>query len=246
VSIVATDLAAGYSRRPVLAGVTLAVGPGEAVALVGANGSGKSCLLLTLAGLLAPLAGQLRWSGRPRLPGGAARVRELGVLLQQESPPGFRVQELVGLGLALDRPPGARERGQVDAAVARVGLEAVAQRRCTELSGGQWQRARLARAVVANPAALLLDEPTNHLDPGGRAELMGLIDKLRDNLRGALSLVMATHDLQLAGRCDRVLALAAGRVVAVGAPRQVLTPATLGQVFGAHAAKAGWRDRACG
>jgi iron complex transport system ATP-binding protein len=226
----ASDLAVGAvgQRAAVLAGVALAVAAGERVALVGGNGSGKTTLLRALAGIDRPLAGRVRWAGG-RLPDGAARVRRVGVALQAELAPRFTVRELVTLGLALDRPPGPAERRAVDDALALAALHGLAGRPCTALSGGEAQRAVLARALVAGPELVLLDEPTNHLDPAGRAMIQSLIDRLHD--RGVAA-VIATHDLELAASCDRIALLSGGRIAALGRPADVLTPALLAATLG--------------
>jgi len=223
----ATGLAVGRRGAAVLSGVELAVRPGERIALVGANGSGKTTLLRALAGLEPPLAGALRWSGGA-LPHGGDRVRAVGVLFQGEPASRFTVRELVTLGLGLDAPPSPGERRRVDDALALAELAALAGRRCASLSGGEAQRALIARAVVASPRLVLLDEPTNHLDPAGRA----MIEALLDRLRGAIAAVIATHDLALAAGCDRVALLHAGRIAALGPPARVLAPALLGDALG--------------
>jgi iron complex transport system ATP-binding protein len=233
----ARGLAVGRGGRAVLRDIALAVHPGERLALVGGNGCGKSTLLRALAGLAPPLAGQLRWAGGP-LPRGTARVRTVGVLLQSESPPAFTVRALVTLGLALDGPPAPDALRQVDATLAWAGLADRAERRCGTLSGGEWQRALLARAAVAQPRLLLLDEPTNHLDPAGQAALLARLDTLRgdtlrgDTLYGKPAVILATHDLAVAARCHRVALLAAGRLSAVGTPAAVLTPERLAMALG--------------
>jgi iron complex transport system ATP-binding protein len=220
-------VAVGRGREPVLRDVQLCVAPGERIALLGENGSGKTTLLRALAGLDAPLAGTIRWDGGA-LPDGPARVRTLGVLFQGELPSRFSVRELVTLGLALDGPPGAAARGEVDAAIAWAELQALSDRGCDGLSGGEAQRALLARATVAGPRLLLLDEPTNHLDPARQAALLGWLDRLRPDV----AVVLATHDLSLAATCDRVALLHAGRVAALAAPAEVLTPELLARSMG--------------
>jgi len=263
-ALAASGLAVGRGRSApvaVLSGVDLAIQPGERVALVGRNGAGKTTLLRAFAGLDRPLAGEIRWAGGG-LPHGAARVRRVGVLLQGEPASPFTVRALVTLGLALDRPPGPREQDAVDAAIALAGLGALAERRCAQLSGGEAQRALIARALVAAPPLLVLDEPTNHLDPAGRAMIEALIDQvcspitarsrgepadhrtgplpaqLPDHrtgpLSGGVAVVIATHDLALAATCDRVALLADGRLAALGPPGEILTPARLADALGAQ------------
>jgi iron complex transport system ATP-binding protein len=228
-AVACAGLAVGRGGVAVLAGVELAVRSGERVALVGANGSGKTTLLRALGGLDRPLAGSVRWAGGP-LPAGAARVRTVGVLLQGEPASRFTVRELVTLGLGLDGPPSAAARRRVDDALAEARLAAMAERPCASLSGGEAQRALLARALVAGPRLVLLDEPTNHLDPAGRA----MVEALLDRCRGTVAVVIASHALDVAASCDRVALLHAGRLVALGAPTAVLTPPLLAAALGVH------------
>jgi iron complex transport system ATP-binding protein len=223
----ARGLAVGRGGRAVLAGVELIVAAGERVAVVGANGSGKTTLLRALAGLDRPLGGEVRWGGAG-LPRGAERVKRVGVLLQGESATAFTVREQIVLGLGLDGAPVASAAASVDAALGRMDLHQVAERPTVLLSGGEWQRTLLARALVASPGLLLLDEPTNHLDPARRAELLAILDRLG----GAIAVVLATHDLECASRCDRVLMLGRGRVAAIGVPHDVLTPPILADALG--------------
>jgi iron complex transport system ATP-binding protein len=225
----ARGLAAGRGAELAVRGVDLDVAPGERVALVGANGSGKTTLLRVFAGLDAPRAGTIAWQGAP-LPSGAARVRRVGVLTQEELASGFRLRELVTLGLGEDGPPGARARRSVDECLARHQLTPLAERACTSLSGGEARRGALARTLVAAPALLLLDEPTNHLDPARHAELCAW---LTDDARDA-AVVLATHDLTVASRCDRVLLLEGGAPLALGAPEDVLTPPLVARALGVH------------
>jgi iron complex transport system ATP-binding protein len=132
------------------------------------------------------------------------------------------------LGLGLDGAPAASAAAPVDAALGSMDLHAAAERPTALLSGGEWQRTLLARALVAGPGLLLLDEPTTHLDPARRAELLASLDRLG----GAVAVVLATHDLECASRCDRVVVLGRGRVAALGAPHDVLTPPILAGALG--------------
>jgi ABC-type cobalamin/Fe3+-siderophores transport system ATPase subunit len=212
------DLAVGRGRAPILTRVSLTLARGERVALVGGNGSGKTTLLRTLAGLDRPLAGELSWFGK-RLPTRAARAAVVGVLFQASPLGPFSVRDLVTLGLGLDRAPSEEQQRRVDAILDRLTLSDLAARPMATLSGGEAQRAFLARALVAQPALLLLDEPTNHLDPASRAHLLAVLD----DLRGAVTIVLATHDLDCAATADTVLLLGEGQILAAGAPADVLT-----------------------
>jgi iron complex transport system ATP-binding protein len=225
----AVALAVGRGGRTVLRDVELAIAPGERMAVVGANGSGKTTLLRALAGLDAPLAGRITWDGQP-LPSGPARVRAIGVLFQDENATPFTVAEMVALGLGLDAPPDRAQHEQVAEILHRLDLTALARRRCSELSGGEWQRVALARALVGGARLLLLDEPSSHLDPVHRVKLRLLLDRLRPQV----SVVLATHDLEQAAACDRVLLLAGGRALALGPAAEVLTDVWLARALGVH------------
>ncbi len=219
----------GWHMQPVLRDVNLCVYAGERLALVGANGCGKTTLLRALSGLERPLSGHIRWLDR-ELPQGPARVNVLGLLLQDERPSHFGVRDLVTLGLALDGVPTAAQRASVDTALSRSDLTALGNRSCLSLSGGEFQRALLARAWVAQPHLMVLDEPSNHLDPARQAELLRRLDQLH----GTCAVLLSTHDLSLAASCDRVALLHAGRIDVVGAPQDVLTPARLARTLGAR------------
>jgi ABC-type cobalamin/Fe3+-siderophores transport system ATPase subunit len=231
----AADLSVGHGRTTVLRGIDLDIRRGETLAIVGANGSGKTTLLRALAGLLPPLAGNLTWpAGLP--PHGK------GMLMPQDEPVApFSVRELVTLGLGGDGPPSPAQRGQVDRLLADFGLTPLAERPCAAISGGEWQRARLARALISRPSLVLFDEPTNHLDPAARAQLLDLCLPASCSCscscsssipgRAAAALVLATHDLDLATRCDRALLLASGTALASGPAGEALTPALLARAL---------------
>jgi iron complex transport system ATP-binding protein len=204
----ARGLRVSLGGREVVAGVDLDVGEGELVAVLGANGSGKSTTLRAVARLL-PADGEVCLDGA-RLVRPSPRAV---ACLFQEAPLPFdlTVGELVSLG----GPHGAE-------ALERVALDG--RRSMHTLSGGERQRAHLARCLAARPRLLVLDEPTNHLDLASRARLLAL-------LAGRAALV-ATHDLELAARAHRVVLLREGRVVIAGRPRDVLTPLHLAEALG--------------
>ena len=154
VALSTTDLDAGVDEHLVVAGVTLAVEPGCLVAVVGENGSGKSTLLRTVAGLSRPLAGSVTVDGTDlRALTGRARARLLAWVGQEDAPAEeLLVWQAVALGLVPHQRPwagsGAGEREAVGAALAQVGLQALADRRCDHLSGGERRRVMLARGLV--------------------------------------------------------------------------------------------------
>jgi len=226
-----------WPGRPVLAGISLAVGTGEFVGLLGPNGSGKSTLLRLIGGTLTPSAGEIAVAG---LPVNRANRRELArrVATMAQTPilpDAFTVAELVLLG----RTPHLRtfqSEGPTDYAAARRALRAaeclpLAGRQVGALSGGERQRASLARALAQEPRVLLLDEPTAHLDPGVGQEIMATLTRL--NREEGLTIVASFHDINLAAAlCPRLLLLHEGRVIADGPPSLVITAPLLRRAYG--------------
>ncbi len=234
------------SLRPVLDGVSCAVGPGELLAIVGPNGSGKTTLLRGLLGLVDPTSGQGLVQGRPIDQWRRSELaRVIGVVTQrEESMFPLRVEEAVMLGryarLGPLAPPGAGDRAAVEQAMARCDVTDLRTRHVDTLSGGEWQRVRVARALAQEPAALVLDEPTSALDVRHEMEVLELVRVLVD---GGLAGILVTHQLNLAARfADRLLLLDHGRVVAEGSPESVLTAQTVEAVFEWPIAVTAWID----
>jgi iron complex transport system ATP-binding protein len=232
--------------RPALDGVSCRVSGRELVAVAGPNGSGKTTLVRALSGLIQPERGTVRVQGRALMDWGRAELaRVLGVVPQREEiafP--LRVEEAVMLGryarLGPLAAPRAADRAAVRSALDRCDAAPLAGRSIDTLSGGEWQRVRLARALAQEPAVLVLDEPTASLDVRHEMELLELIRRLVD--QGLAGLVI-THELNLAARyADRILLLSEGRVVAEGPPRDVLVEATLSRVFEWPVAITTWCD----
>jgi iron complex transport system ATP-binding protein len=232
--------------RPALDGVSCRVSASELVAVAGPNGSGKTTLVRALSGLVQPEAGTVRVQSRALATWGRSELaRVLAVVPQREEivfP--LRVDEAVMLGryarLGSLAAPGAADRAAVRSALERCDADTLAARSIDALSGGEWQRVRLARALAQEPAVLVLDEPTASLDVRHEMELLELIRRLVD--QGLAGLVI-THELNLAARyADRILLLSEGRVVAEGTPREVLAEATLSRVFEWPVAVTTWCD----
>jgi ABC-type sulfate/molybdate transport systems ATPase subunit len=202
--------------------------PPGIVALIGPSGSGKTLTLRVIAGLLHPDAGRVACAGRVLLDTAAgvdlpARARRVGYVFQQFALfPHLTVAANVGYGLH-DVPRAARE-GRVAELLALVGLTARARHLPRELSGGEQQRAALARALAPAPLALLLDEPFSAVDAPRRAELRAAVREAHARTR--VPTVLVTHDpADAVALADTVVLMEDGRVTAAGAPRELLAPA---------------------
>ena len=227
------DLGCALGKYPILNGVDLEVPEGEMLALVGPNGTGKSTLLRTLAGLLPIPSGRVLVAGRDLVKlSPLERARTLAMVGQQEETPAdLRVAEVVALGLLPHRPPwsggGRKERNAVAEALEQVSMTAYANRGFHQLSGGEQRRVLLARGLAQRTELLLLDEPTNHLDIRHQHALLRMVRGL------GRTVIAAIHDLDLAATYfDHIVVLNDGGVAADGKPSEVLTPELVGDVFG--------------
>ena len=192
--------------------------PQQSLAIVGASGSGKSSLLHLLAGLDTPTQGEVLWDQRPIAAWGATelgrrRNAHLGFVFQfHHLLPEFDACDNVAMPLWIRRMPMAQAQARAQEALTWVGLQDRSAHRPSELSGGERQRVALARALVTRPRCLLADESTGNLDRETAERMFGLLSCLCQQERTAL--VLVTHDESLASRCDRVLRLQQGRLVA--------------------------------
>ncbi|MFJ7965308.1 ABC transporter ATP-binding protein [Streptomyces sp. NPDC096324] len=232
----ATGLRLAYDNRTVVDGLDLVVPPGRITAIVGANACGKSTLLRALARLMTPRTGTVQLDGRAlhSMPSRELAQR-LGILPQSPvAPEGLTVVDLVNRGRSPHqtwwRQWSRADEEAVRAALAATGMTELADRPVDELSGGQRQRAWIAMAVAQGTEVLLLDEPTTYLDLAHQIDVLDLITDL--NRREHRTVVMVLHDLNQACRyADHVVAMKAGRIVAEGPPAEVITVATVEDVF---------------
>ena len=246
--ITARDVMVRYpgSAAPAVDSVSLQVLPGRLLAVAGPNGSGKSSLLRALIGLLPVEAGEIMVAGRPLAQWSRLELaRMVGVVAQrEESVFPLRVRETVMLGRYAHLGPLSAERdvdrAAVERALARCDVADLADRRIDQLSGGEWQRVRIARALAQEPRALLFDEPTTSLDVRHEMELFELIASLA---KEGLAALVVTHGLNLAARfADDMLLIDRGRAIASGPPSSVLTQDVLSAVFNWPVAVTTWCD----
>ena len=200
----------------ILKGISLEVRSGETLGLTGASGSGKSSLLMVMGGLERASSGLVQVAGNDLSPMGEDalarfRSKHMGVVFQSfHLIPTMTALENVALPLELAGASGAFARAEAE--LEAVGLGPRAGHYPAQMSGGEQQRVALARAVVARPALLLADEPTGNLDASTGARVMDLLFDLRD--RYGSTLILVTHAAELAARCDRVVQLRDGQVMA--------------------------------
>jgi ABC-type Mn2+/Zn2+ transport system ATPase subunit len=221
-----------YGRRSALEDVSFTVPRGRFVALIGPNGAGKSTCLRVVLGLVRPRSGHVEVFGVP--PGG--RELRIGYVPQRIAVPrGFPITALdvalmgrTGI-LGPGRRPGGTDRDAATSALEQVGLVDARGRRFHDLSGGQQQRVLIARALCGDPRLLLLDEPTAGLDSGARARFYALVCDLQ-HARG-LTLLCATHDLDVVGDHADELILLDTTVRARGGPKEVLAARALGRAY---------------
>lgn len=231
------DLAVAYANSPQLAlsDVTFGVPVGTRVAVVGPNGAGKSTLFKALVRLLPLTRGEILIHGVPAL-----NHKECIAYVPQRSEIDWRfpvnVQDVVMMGrygaLGWLKQPGKSDRAVVARCLAEMGIQDLAKRPIGDLSGGQQQRVFLARALAQEPHILLMDEPFTGVDATTQEATLDLLDQLRAQ---KVTLMVSTHDMNLAAsRFERVLLLNR-RVIAYGTPEQVFTRDNLLRAFGTHA-----------
>lgn len=206
----------GDEKVQAVRGIDLEINSGEMVAIMGPSGCGKTTLLNILSGIDDPSAGQVTVAGKPLF--GISddertdlRGKEMGFIFQK-----FHLLDVMSavenveipLLLLGENPEEARAKSML--ALEKVGLEDRSEHRPAELSGGQQQRVSIARAVVHNPSVILCDEPTGNLDSTTSKQVMSILSDLND---AGSTLVIVTHDKEIAKRCSRIIQISDGRIV---------------------------------
>jgi iron complex transport system ATP-binding protein len=236
IRITAKDLSIGYDDRTIVSNLDLEIAEGTVTVVIGPNGCGKSTLLRALGRLLPARAGQVILDGKEI---SKIKTREvakvLGILPQSPiAPDGLTVADLVARG----RHPhqswyqqwSTGDEAAVTEALKLTGMTDLADRTVDELSGGQRQRAWISMALAQGTEVLLLDEPTTFLDLAHQIDVLDLVAKLNKEL--GRTIVVVLHDLNLAARyAHQLVAMRAGKIVASGAPEDVLTEPILREVF---------------
>jgi iron complex transport system ATP-binding protein len=224
------------SAAPVVDAVSFVSKPGEITAIVGPNGSGKSSLVRAVLGLMPSVEGHV-WFGETdllRLPRREVS-RRIAVMPQREAlafP--MRVRDYVALGrapyLGVWDVLTAADNSSIDSAMARADVAVFEHRRTDELSGGEWQRVRLARALAQDAPVIVLDEPSTFLDI---AHEMATFETLSQEARAGRTVLLVSHTLTLVARfADQIVLMSSGRIAANGTPRDVMQGAILEAVYG--------------
>lgn len=222
-----------YNGLPALREVSFRIAAGARVAVVGPNGAGKTTLFKLIAGALRPAQGSIRVFGHGA--GGHVCIAYLPQRSQVDWAFPVSVHEVVMMGrvrkIGLLRWPGPHDRSEVRGALEKVGLLDLASRQIGELSGGEQQRVFLAQALAQGAELILLDEPLTGLDAPSHDAILHVLDQLRG---AGVTVMVATHDLNLASeRFDQVMLLNR-RLIALGSPAEVLTKASLMRAYGGH------------
>jgi iron complex transport system ATP-binding protein len=233
------NVALGYGRTIILKDLSFRVRSGEMVGLIGPNGCGKSTIIRALSRIIAPQSGEILLDGQDITKISRIKLaRLLGVVPQLPLlPSAFTAFEIVLMGrnphLGLFQYEGPKELAIAWQAMEKTSTQSLAERRVSELSGGEIQGLLIARVLAQETGAILLDEPTANLDIGRQIEVLDLIKNLcrQDNL----AVLAALHDLNLAAQyCDRLILIYNGRIHAEGTPKEVVTAKNIAEVYGAE------------
>ncbi|WP_433205785.1 ABC transporter ATP-binding protein [Nocardia sp. CA-107356] len=234
--LAAQDVTLGYGDRVIVDGLSIDIAPGVITTVIGPNGCGKSTMLRSLGRLLRPQQGRILLDGKAISSMKTKDVARIVGMLPQSpvAPEGLTVADLVARGRhphqSWIRQWSATDEDEVLSALAATGIAELADRALDELSGGQRQRAWISMALAQGTDILLLDEPTTYLDLAHSVEVLDLVDRLHCDL--GRTVVMVLHDLNLAIRySDQLIVMRDGRIIAQGAPADIINVALLREVF---------------
>lgn len=237
----ARNIVAGYDKKVIVNGINLVVPSNKISVIIGANASGKSTLLKTMARLIKPVSGEIVLDGKQI---GAIPSKQLaqvlGLLPQSPVvPEGITVSDLVARGRfpyqTLFKGMDKKDYEAVEEALHIMGITELANRSVDELSGGQRQRVWIAMALAQQTDILLLDEPTTFLDITYQIEILDLLTDL--NRKRGTTIAMVLHDINLSARyADYIFAVRNGALLAQGSPSDVITEELIEQVFGLNCA----------
>lgn len=240
IRLTTSGLHIGYDERLIVEDLNIAIPQGKITALVGANGSGKSTILKTMARIMNPSEGSVLLDGRSIHKQSTKEVaKQLAILPQNPTAPdGLTVAELVSYGrFPYQKGFGSLskdDKATIQWAIEATGMTDFADRPVDQLSGGQRQRAWIAMALAQETDILFLDEPTTFLDMAHQLEVLQLLQKL--NATSNRTIVMVVHDLNHAARyAHHMIAIKKGKVVGEGQPTEVMTPDILREVFNIEA-----------
>ncbi len=227
------DMTVRYGEVTALEGISLTLNKGDFVAVVGPNGAGKSTLFKVIAGLIKPQHGEVKVYGSE--PGGHICIAYIPQRSEVDWNFPATVADVVMMGRVARLGPIAWPRKKdwelVYEALETVGLAGLARRPIRELSGGQQQKAFIARALAQEAELMLLDEPFNGLDAPSREEILQVLKRLNGR---EVTILVATHDLEMASRDFRLVMLLNRRLLGFGCPEAVFSPELLSQAYGGH------------
>jgi len=229
------DLHCGYGKKEIVHGASLTVGQGEFVCIIGANGCGKTTLLKSILGLIPAFSGDVSMDGQDvRRLNEKQRARMFAYIPQAHTPPfPFTTADVILMGRTpyIGRMSQIKEEDRriVWDAMVTLGIEGLAQRTYTKLSGGQQQLILIARAMAQQPELIIMDEPTASLDFGNQQTVLS---RMRELSAAGTSVLMVTHDPHHAFYCaDRVVVMGEGQVLVDGEPERVLTKERLEEIY---------------